>query len=71
MAAWIRPYYKTDHMCTKCFFVPVCQGASCPLPRVVGEDRPCPPNKLSIQQTLVQIWEEKRHTAEARLVQVR
>jgi uncharacterized protein len=71
MAAWIRPYYKTDHMCTKCFFVPVCQGASCPLPRVVGEERPCPPNKLSIQQTLVQIWEEKRHTSEARLVQIR
>lgn len=71
MAAWIRPYYKTDQMCNKCFFVPVCQGASCPLPRVVGEERPCPPNKLSIQQTLTQIWEEKRDTAAARLVQVR
>lgn len=49
---WVRPHYQTDSTCRECFFVPVCQGSSCPLPRVIGGDRPCPPQKVSIQRTL-------------------
>ena len=33
-ALWVKPYYHSDAMCSKCFFVPVCQGVCCPLPRV-------------------------------------
>lgn len=52
MAAWVRPYYENDSTCRTCFFVPVCQGVVCPLPRVTGGDRPCPPAKVAIQRTL-------------------
>jgi uncharacterized protein len=51
-AMWTRPYYRTDTMCSKCFFVPVCQGTICPLPRITVGERPCPSQKLEIQQTL-------------------
>lgn len=67
-AAWVRPYYHSDSMCQKCFFVPVCQGASCPLPRITGGSRPCPSTKLTIRRTLNDVWEEKRQTG--RLVQI-
>jgi uncharacterized protein len=60
LAAWIRPYYHTDAMCSKCFFVPACQGVSCPLPRVAGGERPCPEQKLQIQQALHLMWDEKK-----------
>jgi uncharacterized protein len=67
-AAWVRPYYHSDSMCQKCFFVPVCQGASCPLPRITGGSRPCPSTKLTIRRTLNDIWEEKQQTG--RLIQI-
>jgi uncharacterized protein len=51
-AKWVKPYYRDDPMCNKCFFVPTCQGASCPLPRLLTGDRPCPTSKVEIQQTL-------------------
>jgi uncharacterized protein len=59
-AKWVKPFYKEDPSCRKCFFVPVCQGAICPLPRVVSGERPCPTPKLEIQQTLKNVWEERR-----------
>jgi uncharacterized protein len=49
---WTQPYYINDVTCRKCFFLPACQGVSCPLPRVQTGDRPCPPHKVEIQQTL-------------------
>lgn len=58
LAAWIKPHYKEDSTCQQCFFVPVCQGASCPLPRVTGGNRPCPPVKLTIQESLKAVWRE-------------
>jgi uncharacterized protein len=56
---WIKPYYHTDTMCKKCFFVPVCQGACCPLPRLTVNERPCPPAKSAIGKTLKHIWAEE------------
>ena len=55
-ALWTRPYYRTDEMCNKCFFVPVCQGVICPLPRVVSNKRDCPAQKVEIQQTLKDVY---------------
>lgn len=49
---WVKPYYRADAECQKCFFVPVCQGASCPLRRIKFNARPCPNEKTAIQQTL-------------------
>jgi uncharacterized protein len=49
---WTRPYYRRDPMCNSCFFVPVCQGVICPLPRITLNDRACPSEKIEIQQTL-------------------
>jgi uncharacterized protein len=59
---WVKPYYHTDGMCKKCFFVPACQGASCPLPRVKHNERPCPPAKLTIAQTLKDVWTEESNS---------
>jgi len=55
-AMWTRPYYKTDTMCNKCFFVPVCQGTICPLPRITVGERTCPSQKLEIQQTMKDLY---------------
>lgn len=52
---WVKPHYAEDSVCKRCFFLPACQGASCPLPRIVGE-RPCPPLKTHIQRTLHDIY---------------
>jgi uncharacterized protein len=70
LAPWIRPYFRSDASCSKCFFTPVCQGASCPLPRITGGDRPCPPHKKLIQQTLVGLWEEKKESQKLKLVRI-
>jgi len=49
---WTRPYYRKDTMCSSCFYVPVCQGVICPLPRITMNERECPSDKVEIQQTL-------------------
>ena len=51
-AKWVKPYHRDDAMCNKCFFVPSCEGVSCPLPRLQSGERQCPTSKLEIQQTL-------------------
>lgn len=67
-AKWVKPYYVSDSVCRECFFVPVCQGASCPLPRVVGTERPCPPVKENIRLALNELLDEQRQ--EGRLVNI-
>jgi uncharacterized protein len=70
-AKWVKPYYKEDHMCSKCFFVPVCQGVICVLPRFYGEDsRSCPTEKLEIRNSLLEVWREKTATGEGHHVQL-
>jgi uncharacterized protein len=65
---WVKPYYREDAMCNKCFFVPVCQGACCPLPRLKTGERPCPPEKIEIQQTLKDVRAAKVRKNAARLI---
>ncbi len=62
LVKWTAPYFEDDEMCKQCFFLPVCQGVSCPLPRLETGDRPCPSQKLQIQSTLTGIWQQKRGT---------
>lgn len=70
LAKWVRPYYSSDKMCNKCFFVPICQGVICSLPRVLGQDRPCPSPKNDIRQTLIEAWKEREQSRGARLVHI-
>lgn len=63
LTAWVRPYYEEDNTCKACFFLPVCQGASCPLPRVERAGRPCPPEKQQISSTLRNVWSARRGSA--------
>jgi len=53
---WVAPYFEEDASCQKCFFLPVCQGISCPLERIENNARPCPTEKLEIGPTLDSIW---------------
>jgi uncharacterized protein len=69
-AKWVKPYYRDDHMCNKCFYVPVCQGVSCPLPRLQTGERPCPPQKLEIQQTLKDVRQARVQKSAARVVRL-
>lgn len=69
-AKWVKPYYKDDSMCSKCFFVPVCQGVICSLPRVTGGPRPCPTQKLEIRNSLLEVWREKTAAQEGTAVKV-
>lgn len=69
-AKWIKPYYKEDHMCTKCFFVPVCQGAICVLPRVIDGTRPCPSYKTEIRETLLEVRREKLAAREGKSIRL-
>ena len=67
-AKWVKPYYREDPMCSKCFYVPVCQGVICPLPRLTTGERPCPPPKLEIQKTLKEVRAAQTRRAAARVV---
>lgn len=58
-ARWVTPYYEDDAVCRKCFYVPVCQGSSCPIPRIEAGERPCPPEKEKISLTLKSVWHAK------------
>lgn len=69
-ARWVKPYYHTDSMCQKCFFVPVCQGMLCPVPRLLKGERPCPPHKLAIKDTLKTLWSDKSRAHEGTLVHI-
>ncbi len=59
LVGWTAPYFEDDETCKQCFFLPVCQGVSCPLPRLELNERPCPPQKLQIGKTLTNIWTQK------------
>jgi uncharacterized protein len=59
MSRWVAPYYEDDPACRSCFYVPVCQGCSCPLEVIEGIGRPCPPEKNTIVPTLATIWQTK------------
>jgi uncharacterized protein len=56
LVRWVAPYFEEDKKCQKCFFLPVCQGISCPLQRIENNIRPCPSERLEIGPTLDSVW---------------
>jgi uncharacterized protein len=60
LTKWIKPYFEEDSGCKSCFFLPSCQGISCPVPRIENGERPCPPHKTEIQRTLASVWTVSR-----------
>lgn len=55
-ARWCTPHFRDDSVCRKCFFLPLCGGAVCPVRRVVNNQRCCPPEKLRIGNVLKKMW---------------
>jgi len=53
LAPWVAPYFESDTQCQRCTVLPVCQGISCPLPRVTGGGRPCIPTRSSWKKELL------------------
>jgi uncharacterized protein len=62
-ARWVSPDFEDDPGCKKCFYLPVCQGCSCPLVRIEENKRPCPDEKLHISSTLKSQWVLKQQSA--------
>ena len=60
---WVTPYFEDDDACKKCFYLPVCQGCSCPKTRFNSGARPCPDEKRKIVFTLNSLWEARQPTA--------
>jgi len=60
---WVAPYFEDDEACKKCFFLPSCQGCSCPLSIIAHQERPCPEEKKNIKSTLQSVWEAKHARA--------
>ena len=63
IAGWVAPYFEDDDRCKKCFYLPVCQGCSCPKTRLISGARPCPDEKRKIVFTLNSLWEARQATA--------
>ena len=63
LVRWTAPYYEDDPACKSCFYVPVCQGCSCPLVRIESDDRPCPSEKAIISKTLRTVWSLQQQRA--------
>lgn len=56
LVSWVAPYFEEDAGCRKCFFLPVCQGISCPFQRIENNAAPCPSEKREIGPTLDSVW---------------
>jgi uncharacterized protein len=70
LAKWVKPYFEEDAVCKKCYYVPVCQGFSCPIPRLETGERPCPPEKTEIRRTLASIWHVKQNSGRRERLQL-
>jgi uncharacterized protein len=51
-ALWTANDYRSDSSCQKCYYVPSCFGASCPLVRINSGKQPCPPDKVHVNDTM-------------------
>lgn len=60
---FVKPYFEDDTTCRKCFYLPVCQGCSCPTVRIQADQRPCPPDKTHITSSLKTLWKIKKQSA--------
>lgn len=63
MSRWVNPHFETDSQCQKCYVLPTCQGAMCPLTRITHNQRTCCGVKAELKQemrfTLAQANQER------------
>lgn len=52
MTKWVNPHFETDALCQKCYVLPGCQGAACPLTRVTDNMRSCCSVKSHLKQEM-------------------
>jgi uncharacterized protein len=52
MSIWVSPHFESDKVCQNCYVLPVCQGAQCPLSRVVDNTRSCAPIKGTLKREM-------------------
>lgn len=52
MIKWVKPYFETDALCQKCYVLPGCQGAMCPLSRITHGERTCCSTKGQLKEDL-------------------
>jgi uncharacterized protein len=58
LAAWVAPAFEKDVQCQKCVVLPVCQGCSCPLPRIIRGERSCIPARSNWKEGLLSLVED-------------
>jgi uncharacterized protein len=63
LTRWCAPYFSDDPLCRKCFFLPRCAGASCPMRRALNGQRHCAPEKVRIGPVLQKMWTGNRAAA--------
>lgn len=61
LALWTNSDESTEKHCQACYFRPSCQGAYCPLKRIQDGQRPCPPAKVQIRETLRTVAASRQH----------
>ncbi|HEV2147872.1 MAG TPA: radical SAM protein [Longimicrobiaceae bacterium] len=58
MSKWVNPHFETDSLCQRCYVLPGCQGAACPLTRIRDNERTCCGVKGSLKGVLrYTLWE--------------
>jgi uncharacterized protein len=56
-APWVAPAFEKDTQCQRCAVLPVCQGCSCPLPRILRGERSCIPIRSTWKKGLLSLVE--------------
>jgi uncharacterized protein len=57
LAPWVAPAFEKDTQCQRCVVLPVCQGCSCPLPRITHGERSCIPARSNWKKVLLSLVE--------------
>ena len=57
LAPWVAPAFEKDTQCQQCAVLPICQGCSCPLPRILRGERSCIPARSSWKKSLLSLVE--------------
>ena len=55
---WVAPSFEKDKQCQRCTVLPVCQGISCPLPRITSDERSCIPARSNWKSELLSLVEK-------------
>lgn len=57
LAPWVAPSFEKDTQCQRCAVLLVCQGCSCPLPRITRGERSCIPARANWKRGLLSLVE--------------